>query len=68
MTLKGQYFEKIEWEIINRPWTNTFQILFFSNPLKKFFLQISANNKEKTIRWNKFELSTMPDDCKGTVF
>jgi hypothetical protein len=35
MTLKRQYFEKMEWGIIHWPWKNNLQIFIFHLSLKK---------------------------------
>jgi hypothetical protein len=56
MTLKGHYFEKIEREIIYRPETNNFQILFFINPLNQ---KIFSAYMENTLNVLKFYISRL---------
>ncbi len=67
MTLKEQYFEKVEWGIIHRPWKNNLQILFFRYKFLSAYLE-NTQNGEKSIKilhilennriaWKKFRSS-----------
>jgi hypothetical protein len=47
MTLNGQFFEKIEWGIIHRPWKNNLHILFF---IYLYAYMENTLNGEKSIK------------------